>query len=154
MKQSPSFGNTASRRGQASREQFADCITAAVHEFVNELDEDDVHRLCRNGSIWIKKEHARCGSVGKRSFEILGPTSESWVQSYGEGVGACCLFDFRGLAESFIFDDGTKGHQDEMDAEAQAMLYSVEKGREGLMFFVEASLERDIDRVWRLDLED
>lgn len=138
----------------ASREQFDKSIEIAIREFVKELDEDDVYRLCRGGSIWIDKDEARFGTVDQDSFEVLGSTSDSRVTEYGESIGACCLIDFDGLADGFVFDDGIDDYEEGMDAETEEMLYSEEKGRKALLYCVEASMEGDLDKVWFQDLED
>lgn len=145
---------TAVRRKPVSRKRFDKVITAAIREFVEGLDEDNVYRLCRGGSIWIDKDDARFGAVDQDSFEVLGSTSDSRVTEYGESIGACCLIDFDGLADGFVFDDGIDDDEDEMDAETEVMLYSEEKGRKGLMFCVESSLDGDLDQVWQQELED
>jgi hypothetical protein len=145
---------TARRRRKASRKQFDKAITGAIREFVKELNGDDVHRLCRGGSIWIDKDDARYGVVDEDSFEVMGHTSDSRVTEYGERIGACCLIDFDGLADGFVFDDGVDDYEDEMDAETEEMLYSEEKGRKALLYCVEASLDGDLDRVWHQELED
>lgn len=144
---------TAGRRKPVSRKRFDKVITAAIREFVERLDEDDVYRLCRGGSIWIDKGDARYGDVDKDSFEVLGSASDSRATEYGEGVGACCLIDFDGMADGFVFEDGIDYDENEMDAETEAMLYSEEKGRRGLMFCVESRLDGDLDRVWHQELE-
>jgi hypothetical protein len=145
---------TVRRRKPVGRTRFNKVITAAIREFVQELDEDDVYRLCRGGSIWIDKDDARFGVVDQDSFEVLGSTSDSRVTEYGERIDACCLIDFGGLADGFVFDDGIDDYEDGMDAETEEMLYSEEKGRKALSDCVEASLGGDLDRVFCQELED
>ena len=144
---------TAGRRKRASRERFDNAITVAIIEFVKELHEDDVYRLCMGGSIWIDKDAARYGTVDEDSFEVLGDASDSRITTYGEEAGAHCLMDFGGMADAFLFEGDIDGYGNEYDADSNGVLYSEGNGRKALLDCVERALGGDLDNLWVVGLD-
>ena len=145
---------TASRRRKVSREQFDHAITVAVFEFLERLNEKDVLRLCRNGSLWINRDDARYGVVDDDSFVALGSRYDSRAARYGERVGACCVIDFEEVSCEFIFEDDFDYGDEEMDAKAKGRLLTVENGRDCLLSYVDLLLDIGLRRIWKEELND
>lgn len=142
------FDRPAGWRRRTRRERFDKAISVAIQGLVELLEEDQVYRLCKGGSIWIHKDDLMCGDVDEDSLEVMGPISDPRVRKYCEEMGAYCLFDLNGMRNMFVSEDGTDYVKDEINGESQDVVYSNEMGLRAVVICIEESLDFELNNLW------
>lgn len=111
-------------------------------DYINQIGSDDVLRLCRNGSLWVKKDDVLSNKITLQSFESLGPRSDQITIQFARQIGAVLLTDFDGVYDSFLFEDEDED-EDSGNTDSQLIVYTPESGRKLLIDLLESSIASD-----------
>lgn len=115
-----------------------DSLLTRCKNYINHIGDEDVHRLCKNGSLWIKKDDVLNNRITLKSFESLGSRSNQITIQFASRIGAVLLTDFDGIYDSFESENENSENTD-----SQLPRYTHESGRKVLIDSLVFSIDSD-----------